>query len=75
MSNAQYSYKNKLFWINKRIFDIIFSSVLIVLLFPLMSLIFFLVWIFIGFPLFFQKMDFCIIMDKKMESRKLNPDQ
>ena len=39
----------------KRIFDIIFSSVLIVLLFPLMSLIFFLVWIFIGYPIFFQK--------------------
>ena len=39
----------------KRIFDIILSSVLIVLLFPLMSLIFFLVWIFIGYPIFFQK--------------------
>ena len=39
----------------KRLFDIILSSVLIILLFPLMFLIFFLVWIFIGFPIFFQK--------------------
>lgn len=39
----------------KRLFDIIFSSVLIIFLFPLMILIFFLVWIFIGFPIFFQK--------------------
>lgn len=39
----------------KRLFDIILSSVLILFLFPLMILIFFLVWIFIGFPLFFQK--------------------
>ena len=39
----------------KRLFDIILSSVLIILLFPLMFLIFFLVWIFIGYPIFFQK--------------------
>ena len=39
----------------KRLFDIILSSVLILFLFPLMILIFFLVWVFIGFPLFFQK--------------------
>jgi len=39
----------------KRLFDIILSSVLILFLFPLMILIFFLVWIFIGFPIFFQK--------------------
>ena len=39
----------------KRLFDIILSSVLIIFLFPSMILIFFLVWIFIGFPLFFQK--------------------
>ena len=39
----------------KRLFDIILSLVLIVLLFPLMFLIFFLVWIFIGYPIFFQK--------------------
>ena len=34
----------------------------------------FLLQIFI-FSTFFQKIDFCIIMEKKMESRKLNPDQ
>jgi len=39
----------------KRLFDIILSSVLILFLFPLMILIFFLVWICIGFPFFFQK--------------------
>jgi len=39
----------------KRLFDIIFSLVLILFLSPLMVLIFFLVWIFIGFPIFFQK--------------------
>ena len=39
----------------KRLFDIILSSVLIIFLFPLMVLVFFLVWIFIGFPIFFQK--------------------
>jgi len=39
----------------KRLFDIILSSVLILFFFPLMILIFFLVWIFIGFPIFFQK--------------------
>jgi len=39
----------------KRIFDIILSSILILFLFPLIILIFFLVWIFIGFPIFIQK--------------------
>ena len=39
----------------KRLFDIIFSLFLILFLSPLMVLIFFLVWIFIGFPIFFQK--------------------
>lgn len=39
----------------KRIFDIIFSLLLIVSLFPLMILLFFLVWLNIGFPIFSQK--------------------
>jgi len=39
----------------KRLFDIIFTLVLTLFLFPLMILIFFLVWIFIGFPIFFHK--------------------
>ena len=39
----------------KRLFDVIFSLILILFLLPLMILIFFLVWIFIGFPIFFQK--------------------
>ncbi len=39
----------------KRIFDIILSMTLISLLFPLMILLFFLVWFNIGFPLFSQK--------------------
>jgi len=39
----------------KRLFDIIFSLILILFLFPLMVLIFFLVWIFIGSPIFYQK--------------------
>ena len=39
----------------KRIFDIIFSLALILLLFPLIILIAILVWTFIGFPIFFQK--------------------
>jgi len=39
----------------KRLFDIIFSLVLILLLFPLIFLIAILVWTFIGFPIFFQK--------------------
>ena len=39
----------------KRLFDLTFSLILIILLFPLMILIFFLVWIFIGFPIFVQK--------------------
>ena len=37
----------------KRLFDIIFSLVLIILLFPIMLLIFFLVWCVIGYPIFF----------------------
>ena len=39
----------------KRIFDIIFSLFFIVFLFPLMILLFFLVWLNIGFPIFNQK--------------------
>lgn len=39
----------------KRLFDIIFSLVLIALLFPLIILIVILIWIFIGFPIFRQK--------------------
>ena len=39
----------------KRLFDVLLSLGLILLLFPFMILIFFLVWIFIGFPIFFQK--------------------
>ena len=39
----------------KRFFDIIFSLLLILFLSPIMILIFFIVWIFIGFPLFSQK--------------------
>jgi undecaprenyl phosphate N,N'-diacetylbacillosamine 1-phosphate transferase len=39
----------------KRVFDILFSLVLIILLFPLMVLIFFIVWLAIGFPIFTQK--------------------
>lgn len=39
----------------KRLFDIIFSLVLIILLFPIMLLIFFLVWCVIGYPIFCQK--------------------
>jgi undecaprenyl phosphate N,N'-diacetylbacillosamine 1-phosphate transferase len=39
----------------KRSFDIITSFSLIIVLFPLMTLIFFLVYFFIGFPIFFQK--------------------
>jgi undecaprenyl phosphate N,N'-diacetylbacillosamine 1-phosphate transferase len=39
----------------KRILDIIFSLSLIIFLFPVMILIFFLVWIMIGFPIFKQK--------------------
>jgi len=39
----------------KRVFDILFSLVLIILLFPLMALIFFTVWPAIGFPIFTQK--------------------
>ena len=39
----------------KRLFDIIFSLVLIFILFPIMILFFFLVWYAIGFPIFSQK--------------------
>ena len=39
----------------KRLFDIITSLSLIIILFPLMALIFFLVYFFIGFPIFTQK--------------------
>lgn len=39
----------------KRLLDIIISLTLIIFLFPLMILIFFLVWFSIGFPIFFQK--------------------
>lgn len=39
----------------KRIFDIIFSLFFVVFLFPLMILLFFLVWLNIGFPIFKQK--------------------
>ena len=39
----------------KRVLDILFSLVLIILLFPLIVLIFFIVWLAIGFPIFIQK--------------------
>tara|TARA_B100000767_G_C19574425_1_gene454618 strand:- start:20 stop:595 length:576 start_codon:yes stop_codon:yes gene_type:complete len=39
----------------KRLFDIIFSLGLILLLLPIMMLIFFLVWCVIGYPIFCQK--------------------
>jgi undecaprenyl phosphate N,N'-diacetylbacillosamine 1-phosphate transferase len=39
----------------KRLFDVILSIILTLLLFPVMILIFFLVWVFIGFPIFVQK--------------------
>ena len=39
----------------KRFLDIIFSLVLVIFLFPVMILIFFLVWFMIGFPIFKQK--------------------
>ena len=39
----------------KRLFDIIFSLGLILLLMPIMILIFFLVWFVIGYPIFCQK--------------------
>lgn len=39
----------------KRLFDIITSFSLIIVLFPLMTLIFFLVYLYIGFPIFIQK--------------------
>jgi undecaprenyl phosphate N,N'-diacetylbacillosamine 1-phosphate transferase len=39
----------------KRFLDIIFSLILIISLFPVMILLFFLVWFMIGFPIFKQK--------------------
>ena len=39
----------------KRIFDIVLSIFLIVIFSPVMLLIFFFVWLIIGFPIFFQK--------------------
>ena len=39
----------------KRSFDIIFSLILIIFLFPVMVLLFFLIWFMIGFPIFKQK--------------------
>lgn len=39
----------------KRIFDIVLSIFLIVIFSPVMLLIFFFVWLVIGFPIFFQK--------------------
>ena len=39
----------------KRLFDIILSLSLLLFLFPVIVLIFFLVWTFIGFPIFKQK--------------------
>lgn len=39
----------------KRLFDIVLSLILVLSLFPLMTIIFFFVWIFIGFPIFTQK--------------------
>ena len=39
----------------KRLFDIIFSLFLILILSPVMILIFFLVWLIIGFPIFTQR--------------------
>ena len=39
----------------KRLFDIFLSLILIILLFPIMILIFFLVWLIIGSPIFIQK--------------------
>ena len=39
----------------KRSFDIIFSLILIIFLFPVMILLFFLIWLMIGFPIFKQK--------------------
>ena len=38
----------------KRIFDIIASTILLIIFFPISIIIFFLVWLFIGFPIFVQ---------------------
>ena len=39
----------------KRLFDLTFSLILILFLFPVMIFFIFLVWFFIGFPIFKQK--------------------
>ena len=39
----------------KRLFDIFLCTILILLLFPLMIILFFLIWFFIGYPIFKQK--------------------
>ena len=39
----------------KRLFDLLLSIKLIILIFPILILLFFLVWCFIGFPIFTQK--------------------
>ena len=39
----------------KRLFDIFFSLALLIILFPIMILIYVLVWIFIGYPIFSQR--------------------
>jgi lipopolysaccharide/colanic/teichoic acid biosynthesis glycosyltransferase len=56
VENSQCSYENKLFWINKRIFDIILSLILLPLLFTLgVILIFFNLFFNRGKLLFIQK--------------------
>jgi lipopolysaccharide/colanic/teichoic acid biosynthesis glycosyltransferase len=56
MTNAQYSYKNKLFWINKRVFDIVISLFLLPLLFTIgIILLFFNLFFNQGRLLFIQK--------------------
>jgi sugar transferase EpsL len=40
----------------KRLFDVLFSSVLLLLLLPLMVLVAFAIWIFIGRPIFFSQL-------------------
>ncbi|MDB2419138.1 sugar transferase [Amylibacter sp.] len=56
MTNAQYLYKNKLFWINKRVFDIVISLFLLPLLFTIgIILLFFNLFFNQGRLLFIQK--------------------
>ena len=43
---------NKFF---KRLIDIILSSILLLISFPFMIIIFFLIWCYIGYPIFRQK--------------------